>query len=118
MDMSVHMHMIRFTGKKPLPPNAPPRRVLHTVSFDIGTKDFESLAGALRDQSISNEDVKSLQAALEAEPSRPTTETYGPKVTAWLSEMVGKAASGAWNIGVGAAGAVLAEMLAKYYGVK
>ncbi|QOG07516.1 hypothetical protein IGS74_04585 [Aureimonas sp. OT7] len=46
------------------------------------------------------------------------TRSYGPAVTSWLGTAIGKAASGAWKVGVGAAGKLTEEVLLRYYGLK
>lgn len=88
-----------------------------SIAFNIVTNDFPSLARALTDKGILTEDITELEAAVDSDP-RPITESaLGPKVSQWIAKMVQKAADGSWNIGVGAAGGLLAQAIAKYYGL-
>lgn len=88
-----------------------------TVTFNVGMKDMESLHKALAANDVQEGDIQELQAALTSDPEPSTPNQYGPRVTAWISGMVSKAASGSWAIGLGAAGNLLASVIAKYYGL-
>lgn len=88
-----------------------------SIELSINAHDLAGLVKLLKSNGISESDAANLRAALEAEPTAVSTERFGPKVSAWISEMTGKAASGAWNIGLGAAGNLLAATLSKYYGL-
>ena len=66
---------------------------------------------------MSTEDISELKEALDTDPAPSTPERFGPKVSSWIGKMVGKAAQGGWVIGAGAAGKLLAEAIAKYYGL-
>ena len=88
-----------------------------TVAFGVEANDFSSLEVVLRENSIANEDIAELKEAIETEPTRPSASSFGPRVAAWISKMIEKAASGVWQIGVGAAGNLLAEAIGKYYGM-
>jgi len=88
-----------------------------TISFNVQIGDFKSLAQALEQNGIDSADVRELEMAVEAEPSLNESRSFGPRVSGWLAKMCGKAASGAWKIGLGAAGALLAKLIAMYYGL-
>ncbi len=87
------------------------------ITFNIGIKDFTSLERVLRDNGVSGQDINELKLALGAEGEVQKKDGYGPKVSAWVSKMMEKAADGSWNIGLGAAGNLLAQAIAKYYGL-
>lgn len=72
---------------------------------------------ALEQNGIDSADIKELGKAVEAEPSLNESRSFGPRVSGWLAKMCGKAASGAWNIGLAAAGRILAKLIAMYYGL-
>ena len=42
---------------------------------------------------------------------------YGAKVGAWPGNMLGKASTGAWEVGIDAAYKVLSDALKGYYGI-
>lgn len=87
-----------------------------SVHFDVETNNFPSLESFLRQHGVNQNDIADLSAALQAEPARPSATAFGPRVAQWISRMVQKAASGTWQIGIGAAGELLADAIAKYYG--
>lgn len=88
-----------------------------SITFNIKPTDFLSLRQALIDNGVSPEDVAELKTALESEPAPSAPEKFGPKVSAWIGKMVAKAGQGGWNIAVGAAGSLLAQAIARYYGL-
>lgn len=87
------------------------------ISFNVGTKDFSSLERVLLASGVSTNDVGALKTALESDPPPTAPETFGPKVSSWIGQMIGKAAAGGWGIGIGAAGNLLSQAIAKYYGL-
>lgn len=87
------------------------------ITFKIEPKNFSTLAQVLAESGVSSDDIAELKDAVESDPTPPTAESFGPKVSSWVGRMLGKAAQGAWKIGVGAAGNLLAQAIAKYYGL-
>jgi AbiTii len=87
------------------------------ITINIGTKDFSALGQLLIEKGVSSTDIADLKAALDSDPTPLNPEGFGPKVSSWVGKMVGKAAAGSWNIGLGAAGNLLAQAIAKYYGL-
>jgi hypothetical protein len=87
------------------------------IEFNIGPKDFSSLERVLIENGVSQEDVSELKVALDSESIPVTKARFEPKVANWIARMIGKAATGGWNIGVGAAGNLLAQAITKYYGL-
>ena len=88
-----------------------------TITFNIGTKDFQSLERVLEQNGVQKTDLDELKGALESENVKNPSEGFGPKVSGWIAKMMQKAASGSWQIGLGAAGNLLARAIAKYYGI-
>jgi hypothetical protein len=88
-----------------------------TIAVTINTKDFASLERVLRGGGIPEGDVAELRAALEVEAELEPGRGFGPKVSSWVGRMMAKAADGSWGAGVGAAGTLLAQAIAKYYGL-
>lgn len=87
------------------------------ISFNISANDMSALEGILRENGIDDSDLHELKIALASEPKPTSDKAFGPKVSAWISTMMNKAADGTWNVGLGAAGSLLAQALAKYYGL-
>ena len=87
-----------------------------TVGFSIATMDFSSLENVLREAGVEDQDIQSLKPALESDSKPDTKEQLGPGVSAWIVKMMQKAADGSWSIGVGGAGNLLAQAIARFYG--
>jgi len=45
-------------------------------------------------------------------------DQYSPPVKNWIKNMIGKAVDGTWIIGTATAASLLADVIAKYYGLK
>ena len=89
-----------------------------TVAFNIGPHDFASLEQALLANGVSSANIMELKTALDSDPPPTAAEKLGPKVSAWMGRMIEKAAAGGWGIGIGAAGNLLSQAIAKYYGLQ
>jgi len=91
-------------------------KVTQNLELLVTKGDFESLRKKLSELKIEQADIDELQKAIESEPVIKEQPKFGQKVGAWIGKMVQKAATGAWDISVNAAGSILALLLAKYYG--
>jgi hypothetical protein len=87
------------------------------IAFNVAANDFTSLERVLTESGLSKQDVSDLRAAIQSEPAPTTAQQFGPKVSAWVARMMEKAAIGGWEMGLGAGGALLAQVIAKYYGL-
>lgn len=88
-----------------------------TIEFNIEAKNFTSLERVLRENGVDENDVNELKVALEDDEQPNPNKGFGPRVSSWISKMMKKAAEGSWEVGVGAAGTLLAQAIAKYYGL-
>jgi hypothetical protein len=88
-----------------------------SILLNIVPGDFSSLEAILRKKGVHEHDITDLQAALEEEKEPKSDQGFGPKVSAWISKMMGKAAEGSWNISLSAAGNILSEIISKFYGL-
>lgn len=88
-----------------------------TISYNIVAGDMSALRQALMSNGVSETDLSALQTALESEPTAMPEGKFGPKVAEWVARMLEKAAIGAWNVGLGAGGFLLATAIARYYGI-
>lgn len=89
--------------------------VINNAVVTKGNK--ESLKKFLNENGVSDEDVALLTEIIDEEASMTTPTKFGNKVGGWIQMMIGKAVSGGWEIGVGAAGSILAQGVLKYYGL-
>lgn len=88
-----------------------------SIILKIVPHDFSTLESFLRDKGLHENDIGDLQEALKSDESPVEKDRFGPKVSSWIAKMVQKAADGGWSVGVGAAGSLLAQAVAKYYGL-
>lgn len=88
------------------------------VAISIGERDSKALTRYLTAAGISGKDAKDLADLAATEEPESESEPMGPKVRAWLTENLTKAASGAWKLGLMVATDVIKEALLKYYGLK
>jgi hypothetical protein len=89
--------------------------VINNAVVTKGSK--EELKKFLNENGVSDEDVTLLTEIIDEEVSVTTPTKFGTKVGAWIQMMIGKAVSGGWEIGIGAAGSILAQGILKYYGL-
>lgn len=83
----------------------------------IKEMDFDSLAKHLAENNVAFSDIQTLKEAIEHDPTPNIASKLGERVSGWIGAMVGKAANGSWDISVATAGTLLAESIAKYYGL-
>ena len=92
---------------------------IHQSGFiNIIKKDFDSLKSYLESTGVNPADIEILKVALDKEKELAGPNKFGPKVAEWIGKMVAAASSGAWQIGIGAAGNILATAIQKYYGMQ
>jgi hypothetical protein len=87
------------------------------VSLTVGSGDMDAVRRQLEDLGATAAEIQSLQKALKEEPAPKVGAGFGPRVAEWLGHAIGKAASGAWKVGVDVASKVLTKMLCSYYGL-
>lgn len=91
--------------------------VTQNLAINISKGDVDALCSVLAKSGVSEIDLHGLRDAVKSDPEPSSKQSFGKKVSGWIAKMVGKAASGSWDIGVGAAGNLLAEAISKYYGL-
>ncbi|WP_343627070.1 hypothetical protein [Roseateles puraquae] len=92
---------------------------IQNVVNTVKTNDIDTLLVALRQQGVAEPDLNDLKSAIDTDANSDEVRSkgLGPQVKQWIAGMVKKAAEGAWNIGLGAAGNVLATLVGAYYGI-
>lgn len=85
-------------------------------TINVIANDWNSLAAFLEKQGIDKGDIQELHSAIQAEPTN-ADPNGGPLVRKWVGKMMAKAADGTWQIGLGAAGNLLAQAIAMFYGL-
>lgn len=91
---------------------------VQTATNTIVKGDFNSLASALRQKKVSEEDIQSLRTAIDADGPDVAANKgqFGPGVKAWMERMWSKAVELSWQIELNVAGSLLATALCQYYG--
>lgn len=87
-----------------------------TIQFGFAPGNFAALREVLLENGVDEADVEELRQAVKTDVPQ-AGKGFGPRVSAWMSKMFGKAASGAWGIGISGAGGLLAQALSKFYGL-
>lgn len=90
--------------------------VTQDLDMTVSKGDVESLSKFLTNHGVQKQDVKLLTTAIESDSAPKKKGVFGRKVSSWIAKMVEKAASGAWDVSVSAAGSLLASAIGKYYG--
>lgn len=88
-----------------------------TATITINKGDKEQLVKHLQEIGLSEEETSELTEIIDKEEPNYINKTFGEKVNGWTQKMLGKALNGTWEIGVGAAGSLLAEAIKMYYGM-
>lgn len=80
--------------------------------------DFNALAEELRKHNVNEDDIFSLETAIDSDCVAPelAQKRFGPAVKSWLQRMLAKAVDASWQIELGVASSLLATALQKYYG--
>lgn len=87
-------------------------------SINIKSGNFEDLREVLKRNNVSDEDISELKEIVEKEKPDIENKKLGDKTNGWISKMVNKCLQGTWQIGIGAAGKLLADAIKLYYGVQ
>ncbi len=88
-----------------------------SATINISKDNKEELTKHLEDIGLSKEDTSELVEILDVEQPDFKKKIFGQKVNGWTQKMLGKALDGSWNVGIGAAGTLLAEAIKSYYGM-
>ncbi len=89
-------------------------KISATINITKGSK--EELVKHLHVIGLSNTDTSELLEIIDTEEPNFENKTFGQKVNSWTQKMLGKALDGSWDIGIGAAGNLIAEAIKTYYG--
>ena len=87
------------------------------AQINITKGNKEKLVKYLQENGVSEQDAAELAEIIDTEKPNVENKTFGKKVNEWTKKMIGKAVDGSWNIGIGAAGSLLAEAIGKFYGL-
>lgn len=88
------------------------------ITNSVVNNDVESLVKAMQASGVDQEDTTALRDAIAKDANSPEVadQKLGPSVRGWMTNMLGKAGSGIWRVGLTAAGTVMGKALSAYYG--
>lgn len=86
------------------------------LEMSVRSGDFQSIKEYLHSFGVSDDDVAELHEAIKADPQPTKRGEFGERVSGWIGKIVGKAATGAYDLGVGAAGELIANAIWAFYG--
>lgn len=87
-------------------------------SHKVITYNLESLKNSLSSYKVPEEDILELESAIKNDGAAPELQKsgFGENVKNWLSKMVNKAGTTAWDISKNTAETILSEAIKSYYG--
>ena len=88
--------------------------VTQTVS-QVNQGDIKSLKQALAELGVQEDDIKLVVTAIREDEQ--SDEKPGPKVSKWLGDMIVKGLKTTGKIATNAVGGLLAQAIARYYGI-
>jgi hypothetical protein len=91
--------------------------VTQNLDMNIDKNNFDQLSEFLKKNEVSENDIVSLNSAIETDGCIDVENGIGEQVSVWIGNMVSKSASGSWNVSIAAAGNLLATAISKYYGM-
>ncbi len=85
---------------------------------NITKGNFNQLQKVLETNGVSKSEILELQTIIDDDNPNIEKCEFGDKVKGWISKMLLASMSGGWDIGIGAAGSLLADGIKTYYGWK
>ncbi|WP_447878531.1 AbiTii domain-containing protein [Serratia fonticola] len=84
----------------------------------VSFKNNETLLReSLKDNKVSQDDIDEITGILaDSEPPRDK-DSFPCQVNEWLKKMMVKSVDGSWGVGIAAAGAILSQIICRYYGI-
>lgn len=92
-------------------------QITQEFTTTIEKNNFDTLSEYLSSKGISKEDIANLYKALNEDPCPTSPAKLGEKVSAWLGNMISKAASGVFSVGADTLTTLLVAAINKYYGL-
>lgn len=86
-------------------------------NIKIKKSDLQSLEQVLRNNHLEEEDITEIIEIVQEEKPNEESNQLGKRTNDWIKKMLGKSVDGSWQIGIGAAGKLLASAIGKYYGM-
>jgi len=84
-------------------------------NFGLYKGNIDSLKEELARNDVSKDDINEIVEIVQSEI--PVESSFGNRVNKWIRKMLDKSLEGAWQVGIGAAGGLLTEIIKRYYGL-
>lgn len=97
--------------------NAGDKNDIENVS-EFSKGDIEVLKNNFKRANVSETDIDEFVKILTTDNHDLKSKRIGDRTKIWISKMLNKALDGSWNIGIGAAGTLLAEGIKTYLGFR
>lgn len=105
---------IHNSGEGAIINNGDNNKIEANIQINKGNK--KALEEELLSEKVTSADIEELLKIID--DSAPiSSENFGLPVNNWVQKMIGKALDGSWQVGIGAAGNILATALQNYYGI-
>jgi hypothetical protein len=86
------------------------------AKINIKKSDKKQLEEFLKENGLPQEDIQELTQIIDNDNHNLPAKGFGTKTKTWIQKMIGKALDGTWQIGIGAAGELLAAAIGHYLG--
>ncbi len=86
-----------------------------SVLLSLAQGNWAMLESTLKELKLSAQDIESLKKSLQADPPQ-SKDNLGTSVSGWLGKIVGKIATGTYDLSVGTASGVIATAICRYCG--
>ena len=91
--------------------------IIESTQVTIVKSDLSSLKNYLSSIGLKEQDIAELTEAIDADEDSRNQNDLGSRVKSWLSKMVSKAGTSAWNVTTTVATQLLIKALSQYYGL-
>lgn len=86
-------------------------------SIKISKGNKTDIRKRIKEVGLTEKDAEDLVKIIDNDKPDLENKRFGDKVNLWVQQMIGKALDGSWQVSVGVAGNILAEIIQQYYGM-
>lgn len=111
----VNKTIIKTSGDGNLINTGENAKIKSSIKISKGNKT--DIRNRIKEVGLTEKDAEELIEIIDNDNPDLENERFGDKVNLWIQNMIGKALNGSWQVSIGAAGSILAEIIQQYYGV-
>lgn len=86
------------------------------ISNSIEKGNINSLKEKLKQNKISEQNIKEIAEIIDQDNHNEETKTFGDKTKKWMKKMLSKSIDGTWKVNIAIAGNILTEIFKQYLG--